>query len=101
MIVFGSKIKMLREKQGLLQRQLAAGLEIDTPMYSKIERGDRRAKREQVIQLAELLGVDEGVLLPIWIADQIIDAVGKERRYVRSALEIAQDYLLNRDNTFK
>jgi transcriptional regulator with XRE-family HTH domain len=100
-MMFGKKIKELREQQGLLQRQLAAGLEIDTPMYSKIERGDRRAKREQVIQLAELLGVDEGVLLPIWIADQIIDAVGKERRYVRSALEIAQDYLLNRDNTFK
>jgi transcriptional regulator with XRE-family HTH domain len=100
-MMFGKKIKELREQQGLLQRQLAAGLEIDTPMYSKIERGDRRAKREQVIQLAELLGVDEGVLLPIWIADQIIDAVGEERRYVRSALEIAQDYLLNRDNTFK
>jgi transcriptional regulator with XRE-family HTH domain len=101
MEIFGKKIKKLREKRGLLQRQLAASLEIDTPMYSKIERGDRRAKREQVIQLAELLGVDEGVLLPIWIADQIIDAVGEERRYVRSALEIAQDYLLNRDNTFK
>jgi transcriptional regulator with XRE-family HTH domain len=100
-MMFGKKIKELREQQGLLQRQLAAGLEIDTPMYSKIERGDRRAKREQVIQLAELLGVDEGVLLPIWIADQIIDAVGEERRYVRSAIEIAQDYLLNRDNTFK
>jgi transcriptional regulator with XRE-family HTH domain len=100
-MIFGNKIRSIRESQGLLQRQLAAGLEIDTPMYSKIERGDRRAKREQVIQLAELLGVDEGVLLPAWIADQIIDAVGEERRYVRSALEIAQDYLLNRDNTFK
>jgi hypothetical protein len=70
-------------------------------MYSKIERGDRRAKRDQVMLLSGLLGVDDEVLLSIWIADQIIDAVGEERRYVRSALEIAQDYLLNRDNTFK
>jgi transcriptional regulator with XRE-family HTH domain len=101
MNLFGQKIKELREQQGLLQRQLAAGLEIDTPMYSKIERGDRRAKREQVMLLSGLLGVDDEVLLSIWIADQIIDAVGEERRYVRSALEIAQDYLLNRDNTFK
>ena len=58
-MLFGKKIKELREKQGLLQRQLAAVLEIDTPMFSKIERGDRKAKREQVICLAQQLKVDE------------------------------------------
>ena len=42
---FGERIKELRESQGLLQRQLAAKLEIDTPMFSKIERGERKAKR--------------------------------------------------------
>lgn len=45
----GKRIRELREEKGLLQRQLAAELEIDTPMYSKLERGERRAKREQVI----------------------------------------------------
>ncbi len=54
-MLFGNKIRELRDKQGLLQRQLAAALEIDTPMFSKIEHGDRMAKREQVIKLAELL----------------------------------------------
>ena len=39
----------MRDKHGVLQRQLASLIEIDTPMFSKIERGDRRAKREQVI----------------------------------------------------
>ncbi|MFP4506775.1 MAG: helix-turn-helix domain-containing protein, partial [Cyclobacteriaceae bacterium] len=52
---FGVRIKALREQKGLLQRQLAASLEIDTPMFSKIERGERRAKRAQVVKLAELL----------------------------------------------
>lgn len=28
---------------------------IDVPMYSKIERGERRAKREQMVKLAEFL----------------------------------------------
>ena len=42
-MLLGKRIKELREEQGL---QLAAILEIDTPMFSKIERGDRRAKRE-------------------------------------------------------
>lgn len=46
-MLLGKRIKELREEQGLLQRQLAAILEIDTPMFSKIERGDRRAKRDR------------------------------------------------------
>ena len=52
-MLFGKKIRELRDENGVLQRQLAALLEIDTPMFSKIERGDRRAKREQVKKLAE------------------------------------------------
>ena len=44
-MLLGNKIKSLRDEQGILQRQVAAHLEIDTPMFSKIERGDRRAKR--------------------------------------------------------
>ncbi len=37
-MLLGNKIKELRDEQGVLQRQLAAYLEIDTPMFSKIER---------------------------------------------------------------
>ena len=51
-MLLGNKIRSLRDEQGILQRQVAAYLEIDTPMFSKIERGDRRAKRSQVIQMA-------------------------------------------------
>lgn len=60
---FGEKLRELRESQGLLQRQLAASLEIDTPMFSKIERGERRAKREQVERLASLLHANKPVSL--------------------------------------
>ena len=49
-MIFGKKIRELRDEQRVLQRQLAALLEIDTPMFSKIERGDRRAKRKHVIK---------------------------------------------------
>ncbi len=75
---FGYKIKELRESRELLQRQLAANLEIDTPMYSKIERGDRKAKREQVIQLAALLETDVDALLTLWLADQVFDLLKNE-----------------------
>ena len=54
-MLFGKKIRELRDEHDVLQRQLAALLEIDTPTFSKIERGDRRAKREQVIKLGMLV----------------------------------------------
>ena len=44
-MLFGNKIKELRDKNGVLQRQLAAHLEMDTPLFSKIERGARFAQR--------------------------------------------------------
>lgn len=92
-MLFGDKIKELREEQGLLQRQLAAFLEIDTPMFSKIERGDRRAKREQVIKLAEYLHQDEKEMLILWLADKLIDTVEdeQERDLFNDAILVAQE----------
>lgn len=92
-MLFGDKIKDLREEQGLIQRQLAAFLEIDTPMFSKIERGDRRAKREQVIKLAKYLQQDEKEMLTLWLADKFIDAVEdeQERDLCNDAIIVAQE----------
>ena len=92
-MLFGNRTKELRDERGLLQRQLAAFLEIDTPMFSKIERGDRRAKREQVIKLAEYLHQDEKKMLTLWLADKFIDAVEdeQERDLCNDAIIIAQE----------
>lgn len=92
-MLFGSKIKELREEQGVLQRQLAALLEIDTPMFSKIERGDRRAKREQVIKLAEYLHQDEKEMLTLWLADKVLDAVDGELELCSDAITVAQEQI--------
>ncbi len=95
-MLFAEKIRQLREEKQLLQRQLAAALEIDTPMYSKIERGDRRAKREQVVKLAELLQTDQDDLLSLWLADQVIEVVANEKKIVDKALDIAQQNISKR-----
>jgi HTH-type transcriptional regulator, competence development regulator len=75
---FGLKIRKLREEKGLLLRQVAATLEIDTALISKIERGDRKASREQVIKLAELLNVESDELLILWLSDKIVDMLEEE-----------------------
>ena len=77
----------------MLQRQLAAYLEIDTPMFSKIERGDRRAKRTQVILLAKYFHIDEKELLTLWLADKVLDALEGEEELCLDALDIARNEL--------
>lgn len=97
-MLFGNKIKQLREEKKLFQRQLAAALEIDTPMYSKIETGSRMAKRTQVVALAKLLSTDKDELLTLWLADQIIEIVKDENKLADKVLETVKQ---NRDNKHK
>ena len=92
-MLLGQKIKELRMENGVLQRQLASLLEIDTPMFSKIERGDRRAKRTQVIQIANYFNIDEKELLTLWVADKVLDAVEDEEELKSDAIKIAQSNL--------
>ena len=93
MNVFGKKIKELREEQGLFQRHLCVALEIDTPMYSKIERGERKAKRSQVPIMAKVFGVDEKELLTVWLADKILDTVEKESEIQSDVILYAQNVI--------
>lgn len=73
--IFGDKIRTLRDEKQITQRQLAAALEIDTATYCKIEKGDRRAKREQVTVLSDLLAVDSKELIRLWSADKVYDII--------------------------
>ena len=91
-----NRIKELRENQGLLQRQLSAQLEIDTPMFSKIERGERRAKREQVLKIAELLKTDEQELLALWLTDQILEITTDEEQALQALKMATKDIKTNR-----
>lgn len=90
-MIFGKKIKEIREERGMLQRQLSAALEIDTPMYSKIEHGERKAKRSQIPILARLLEIEEKELLTIWLADKVLDTVEGEVDVRHDALIYAQN----------
>lgn len=91
--IFGNKIKMLREKKQIPQRYLASVLEIDTATYCKIEKGDRRAKREQVNVLAELLEVDPKELIRLWSADKVYDIIAEEEE-ARQILNVVAESIV-------
>ena len=92
-MLFANKIKELREGKQLLQRHVSAALDMDNAMYCKIERGDRRAKREQIPLIAEILHTDTEELLILWLADQLIATVVEDKTIADKALKLAQQTL--------
>ncbi len=77
--LFGTKIRSLREAQGLMQRHVAYHLDIDSPMLSNVERGERKARREWIPKLAQLLKTNEDELLIAWLPDRIQELVQDEK----------------------
>lgn len=89
----GQRIRQLREDRGVLLRQLAAFIEVDTALISKLERGERRATRDQVLKIAEFLNIQQNDLIKLWLADKIVDSIEGEEtsvevlKYVLKQLE--------------
>ena len=94
-MLFGAKIRTLREEKKMLQRELAAALSVDTPMYSRIERGERPIKREQIKILADLLCTDESELLKLWLADQVAALLNGEEDIINDVLDIAKSGMVD------
>lgn len=99
--IFGNKIKTLREEKQIPQRQLASVLEIDTATYCKIEKGDRRAKREQINVLAELLEVDSKELIRLWSADKVYDIIAEEEEATQILNVVAESIVEYKRKTAK
>ena len=89
----GQKIRELRESQNLLLRQVAAELEVDTALMSKIERGERNASKQQVIEIAKFLKANEEDLLTLWLADKIESTIVEEPTIAYQAMKIANKKL--------
>jgi len=86
---FGQRIRELREKQKLYLRQVAPLLEMDTAQLSKIEKGVRIIKKEQIPILADILKINKDELLILWLADQLYDVV-KDEKLATEAMQMAE-----------
>ncbi len=91
-MITGRKLRELREANGLLMRQAAAKLEVDTAYISKMERGEKNIKKEFIIQLSELYNFNKNELIALWLADKIFDTLKNEETAIQ-ALEIAKNEL--------
>ena len=85
----GELIRRLRVDKGEPLRKVAAYLDIDQAILSKIERGKRKATKEQVVKLAKYFGEDEKKMLIVYLSDRILYEM-QEEDYAKEALKIAE-----------
>ena len=83
---FGEYIRKSREDKGLPLRKVAAALDIDTSILSKIERNERRATTEMIPILAESLEKSEKEIEMQFIQSAIITDLG-ELKYLKYGLK--------------
>ena len=86
--MIGDKIRELREADNILLRQLAATLEMDTAMLSKMERGDRFFRKEDIVALSKIFKQSQQELLTLWLADKVLKTIENEE-HKKQALELA------------
>ena len=92
---FGYKIRSLREQRKLYLRQVAPLLEMDTAQLSKIEKGLRQMKKEQITIIADIYKTDKTELETLWLADQIVEVV-KDSNTALQAIYVAGNQIKDR-----
>jgi len=86
MKTFGEYIRKARENKGLPLRKVAAALDIDTSILSKIERNERRATIEMIPTFADSLDKIEKEVELQFIQSAIITDFGK-LKYLKDGLK--------------
>ncbi|MCZ2130433.1 MAG: helix-turn-helix domain-containing protein [Bacteroidia bacterium] len=73
---FGEYLRNRREQLGLPLRKVAAELDIDTSILSKIERNERVATKEMLPTLAKTLDVQEKEIQMEFIQSTVLSELG-------------------------
>ena len=94
----GDTIRKLREDINLPLQSVAAFLDIEPELLSKIESGHRKPTREQVVKLAGYFKLNENDLLVAWLADKVLYEV-EDEEVALQALQMAEEKIAY--NAFK
>ena len=85
----GETIRKLRVEKKLPLRTVAAYLDIDQAILSKLERGQRKISRELVVKLAQYFKAEPESLLIAWLSDKVVYEVGDDDLALK-ALQVAE-----------
>jgi len=88
----GDKLRKLREEKALPLRKVAASLDIDVAILSKMERGERPLSKEIVMKLARIYKHDVEELTVLFLSQKIINEVGEEDLALK-AMQVAEEQI--------
>lgn len=74
----GEKLRRIREEKELPLRKVAALLDIDVAILSKMERGERRITKGVVLKLADIYDYNADELLVSFLSDKILYEIQDE-----------------------
>ena len=86
----GAIVREKREEKGWLLRHLAAEIDIDQALLSKIERGERKATKEQIIKFETVLALKKGELMLQYLSENIAYEIVEEKNAL-DVLHVAED----------
>lgn len=86
----GEKLRHIREEKELPLRKVAALLDIDVAILSKMERGERRITKEVVLKLADIYDYNSDELLVSFLSDKILYEIQDEDLGIQ-ALKVAEE----------
>ena len=85
----GKKLRYIREEKELPLRKVAALLDIDVAILSKMERGERRITKEVVLKLANIYDYNADDLIVSYLSDKILYEIQDEDLGIE-ALKLAE-----------
>jgi transcriptional regulator with XRE-family HTH domain len=101
MEVLAKRLKWLREKERLSQKEVAAKIGMTVSGYQKIEYGERDPKLDVLIKLAELYDVSTDFLLGISDRDKFLNETSREIIAYREILKRKKMELLISSHNLK
>lgn len=82
--MLGERLKALRESKGLVQRQVAVVLGVDSAYISKMESNEKPVSRSYLPKLAILYSLDEEELQTLWLADRMYNLAKNETQAIKA-----------------
>ncbi len=85
----GEKLRQIREENDLPLRRVAALLDIDVAILSKMERGERKLSKEVVLNLAKIYKQSTEELLVLFLSEKIMYEI-QDEDLGEKALKVAE-----------
>ncbi len=86
-MILSEILKKSRENKGLLLREVASAIGVDTSLISKFEKGERKPTREQILRLSNSLDIDERLVITVWLSEKIYSEI-QDEEFALDAIEI-------------